>query len=579
MRAGLQPGAPRRAARSRASRRRRCRRSRTAASRSADRLGRQALRRERRRRPPRPPPAGGPDRTMSERPLARMGADQEGRQGARPDHEQSRRIRRARWRAASAEAAAVRQSVSRVPSSAASGTPGRAVHQEIGAEHARQASARALPGKTVTIFTPEKPVGRALRSRPASGAASRRRPAGRSRGDGGRRRQRRRGRPRPRRRQGRERRGRGRSPSAVTTRIGQAHAAGAAAGAGPASAVRPADERPAAAPSRPRDGSRPAAERRRARRDACRRQPGARRRRAARRARPSEDHGEERDREADLRRALREGIERQHHGLRGWRPRAGSPAIAIGSAIRAFRTPTMVEVRGSASVRPSCPGRRRRFRRLRISLPVLKTGIELLADGHGLAGARVAAVAGIPLLDRKGAEAAKFHPVAPRQRVRDRVEDGGHDRSRRRADRGAGSAPRSENELGLDHGLERTRRSAVGPRLPNGQEAVKLDRGARSPSAGRPPRRRAPPTSAPNAAADQSEKPDEPRGFQSSTGRFGRHLALALEPGDRVALGAELVHEAQRHALPGGEDAPSETAASSSAERPRRSATSPLNQP
>ena len=52
-----------------------------------------------------------------------MGAGEIGRERACADDEQTPRVGAARWRAASAEAAAVRQSVSRVPSIVASVSP------------------------------------------------------------------------------------------------------------------------------------------------------------------------------------------------------------------------------------------------------------------------------------------------------------------------------------------------------------------------------------------------------------------------------------------------------------------------
>ena len=58
---------------------------------------------------------------------------------------------------------------------------------------------------------------------------------------------------------------------------------------------------------------------------------------------------------------------------------------------------------------------RPRFSRSRISLPVLKNGTNF-RDRDMVAGARIAAGAGRALLDREGAEAAQFHPVAARQR-------------------------------------------------------------------------------------------------------------------------------------------------------------------
>ena len=48
---------------------------------------------------------------------------------------------------------------------------------------------------------------------------------------------------------------------------------------------------------------------------------------------------------------------------------------------------------------------------------------DLFGDRHGFARARIAAGAGIPLLDRERAEAAQFDPVASRQGVGDRVEN------------------------------------------------------------------------------------------------------------------------------------------------------------
>ena len=76
------------------------------------------------------------------------------------------------------------------------------------------------------------------------------------------------------------------------------------------------------------------------------------------------------------------------------------------------------------SARPSpARGILPRLTRSRSSLPALKNGTDLLVHRHRLAGARVAAGAGIAPLHREGAEAAQLHPLAARQRGGDFVED------------------------------------------------------------------------------------------------------------------------------------------------------------
>src|SRR5208337_2265324 len=49
----------------------------------------------------------------------------------------------------------------------------------------------------------------------------------------------------------------------------------------------------------------------------------------------------------------------------------------------------------------------------------LKERRQLLGHRHLIAGARIAAGAGLPLLGREGAEAAQLHPLAAGERVRD----------------------------------------------------------------------------------------------------------------------------------------------------------------
>src|SRR6266567_3192333 len=58
----------------------------------------------------------------------------------------------------------------------------------------------------------------------------------------------------------------------------------------------------------------------------------------------------------------------------------------------------------------------------------LEEGDVLFGDLHAVAGARVAPDSGIAALDRKGAKAAQFDPIAAGQRCADLVEDGGNDR-------------------------------------------------------------------------------------------------------------------------------------------------------
>ena len=67
--------------------------------------------------------------------------------------------------------------------------------------------------------------------------------------------------------------------------------------------------------------------------------------------------------------------------------------------------------------------RRRRVEAHAHLLAGLEHRDHLLVDRDGLAGARVAAGARVPLLDREGAEAAQLDPVAAGQRVGDGVED------------------------------------------------------------------------------------------------------------------------------------------------------------
>jgi hypothetical protein len=61
------------------------------------------------------------------------------------------------------------------------------------------------------------------------------------------------------------------------------------------------------------------------------------------------------------------------------------------------------------------------------SFPKQLAGLEerhpLRGHVHGFAGPRVAAHAGIPFLDRKGAEPAQLDPVPARERRRDFIED------------------------------------------------------------------------------------------------------------------------------------------------------------
>ena len=48
--------------------------------------------------------------------------------------------------------------------------------------------------------------------------------------------------------------------------------------------------------------------------------------------------------------------------------------------------------------------------------------------GNGFAGARIATGARVPVLGGEGAEAAQFHPFAPRQRLGDLIENRANDR-------------------------------------------------------------------------------------------------------------------------------------------------------
>jgi hypothetical protein len=63
-----------------------------------------------------------------------------------------------------------------------------------------------------------------------------------------------------------------------------------------------------------------------------------------------------------------------------------------------------------------------RFRRLRISLPVLKKGTRFCRT-ETCASARIAPSAGWAVLDRKGPEPAQFDPISPRQRGSNRVQN------------------------------------------------------------------------------------------------------------------------------------------------------------
>src|SRR5581483_8899509 len=81
----------------------------------------------------------------------------------------------------------------------------------------------------------------------------------------------------------------------------------------------------------------------------------------------------------------------------------------------------------------------------------LEEGDELLGHGHGGTRARVAADAGGPMLDGEGAEAAQLHPVTPRQRLDDLVEDDVDDALDIPVIKVLVGPSNLLNELGLDH--------------------------------------------------------------------------------------------------------------------------------
>src|SRR4051794_10575954 len=82
----------------------------------------------------------------------------------------------------------------------------------------------------------------------------------------------------------------------------------------------------------------------------------------------------------------------------------------------------------------------------------LEEGNELLGHRNGCAGARIAADARGAVLHREGAEAPELHPVAPRQRLDDLVEDDVDDALDVAVIEVLVGSCNLLNELGLDHG-------------------------------------------------------------------------------------------------------------------------------
>src|SRR6185312_385039 len=178
---------------------------------------------------------------------------------------------------------------------------------------------------------------------------------------------------------------------------------------------------------------------------------------------------------------------------------------------------------------------------------------RLFVHRHRLAGARVAAGAGVSALDSERAEAAQFHPFPARQRPGDLFENSGHDQLHVPPREVRIGCRELRDQFGPGHrpapgfAPETAPRVSALPRLPERPRSVNsnpleqkcfLDRAEKT------------------SKSCAEGTLDETAGTDILDGQVGRDVALFLEPAPCLRLPADLVDQAEAQGLSPGIGAP-----------------------